>query len=181
MALATVLVLIAVTSSTVAAFSTANYFQFYTALGQLQLNLKSLAYKTVGNLAEANITFTLDNPTEYRGISMLLFEPNFVVNASGETVTRPLGLSIVQEISKLDPGKIVRVAFPFNSTWNQSWQNAQFVFTVNINLSTFLDQAASISTTYLCVSGGSPSTCEQVAVRIQGTGGFHGGGGGGGF
>jgi hypothetical protein len=180
-ALALVLVVITGTSSALAVPSTANYFQFYNSLAQLQLNITSFHYRTITNpaLAIANISFTIYNPTRYRGITMQLFEPLIVITASNQSVTSPLGLSLVQPRSSLDPGKNVPFAFPFNSTWNQSWRNTEFVFTIQIGLSTFLDQAASIVATYICVSNGTPTPCDQVAVGIQGTGGGGGGRGGG--
>jgi hypothetical protein len=177
MALALVLTVITVSSSALDVQSTINYFQFFNSLAQLQLNITSFHYRTITSpaLAIANISFAIYNPTEYRGITLQLFEPTIVITASNQTVTNPLGLSLVQPRSPLDPGKNIPFAFPFNSTWNQSWRNTEFVFTIQMSLSTFLDQAASIGATYVCVSNGTPTRCEQVAVSIQGTGGGGGG------
>jgi len=170
-ALALVLAVITMTSSVLAVPTTTNYFQFFNSLAQIQLNITSFHYRTITNPSEAiaNISFTILNPTEYRGITMQLFEPIVIVLASNQTVTSPLGLSLAQQRSPLDPGKNVPFAFPFNSTWSQSWQNTEFVFTIQLGLSTFLDQAASIVATYQCVSNGTPVACEQAAVSIQGT------------
>jgi hypothetical protein len=177
-ALAIALTVITLVSSAVATMDTANYFRFFDALARVQLNLTSLQYTPRSYFAEANITFTIQNPTGYRGLAMQFFEPSFVVNATGATVISQ-GVVIQQQTRSLEPDKKVTVAFPFNSTWNQSWSKPQFVFTINIGLSTFLDQAATVSSIYLCQSRGGPGTCEQLAVGIEGTGPFGRGGGGG--
>jgi hypothetical protein len=182
-ALAIVLLIITLITSSITAVNTANYSQFYKALAGIRLDLTSLLFKPVtdsygATKAVANITFTINNPTSYKGIILTGVVPIFVVNASG-LVTRPTGLTTIFESEPLLSNRIFAISFPFNSTWDRTWQNPQFVFTMTLLLSTFLDKVATFFTTFQCQSGGGPGICEQLAVSILGKGGFGGGGGGG--
>jgi hypothetical protein len=166
-------------ASAVAAQDTANYFTFYNALSRVKLNLISLEYTPRSYYAAANINFTVENPTSYRGLAVQFFEPSFIVNASGTgSTTQSQAVILPQHTKGLEPGKIVKIAFPFNSTWDQSWTSPQFDFTINLSLSTFLDQAAAVTAVYVCQSTGGPSTCVQEAVGIEATGPSGGRGGG---
>lgn len=168
-ALAIVLAAITITVSAFAAQDTVNYFAFYNALSQVKMNVASFSYTPQNYYADAKVNFTIENPTGYHGLALQFFEPNYSVNASG-TTTPANSLIIPQQTKSLEPGKIVKIAFPFTSTWNKTWTNAQYTFTVNISLSTFLDPAAAVSALYLCQSNGGPGTCDQLAVNIEALG-----------
>jgi len=176
-ALAIALTAITLFASAVAAQDTANYFQFYNALARVKLNLISLQYTPHSYYAAANINFTIENPTGYRGLAVQFFEPSFIVNASGNRVPSQ-AVILPQQAKGLEPEKIVKIAFPFNSTWDQSWNSPQFVFTINLSYSTFLDTAAGITAIYICQSTGGPGTCYQEAVGIEAKGPSGGRGGG---
>jgi hypothetical protein len=181
-ALAIVLLIFTLTTTSITAVNTANYSQFYKALAGLRLDLTSLVFKTVTNSfnatkAVANITFNVYNPTSYKGIILTGVGPVFVVNASG-SVTNPTGLTTIFESQPLVYNRIFPISFPFNSTWDRTWQNPQFVFTMTLLLSTFLDKVATFFASFQCQSAGGPGLCEQLAVSILGKGGFGGGGGG---
>jgi hypothetical protein len=176
-ALAILLAAITIVASAVAAQDTANYFAFYNALARVKLDIASFSYTPVSYYATVDVSFTIKNPTSYRGLALQFFEPRFMVNASG-TTTPSQALIIPQQTKSLDPGQVVKITFPFNSTWNQSWTNPQYIFTIDLSLSTFLDPAAAISAIYLCQTSGSPGTCDQLTVGIEALGPSASGGGG---
>ena len=166
---AILLTAITLTASAFAVQDTSNYFAFYNALAKVKMSVASFSFIPKSYYADANVNFTIENPTTYRGLALQFFEPRYIVNASGNP-TPSNALIIPQQTKTLDPDKIVKIIFPFTSIWNQSWTNPQYVFTVDLSFSTFLDPAAAVSAIYLCQSSGGPGTCDQLAVGIEALG-----------
>ncbi len=179
-AAAVVFLVFTLAATTVGAVSTYNYYQFYPALSKLELKLTDLQLTLRNPEAEefdANATFSLQNPTSYRGMSMTAFQPTYWSQGTDGNTTAPTGLPTPPTKGPLDPGRTIVVAFNFTAYKEPNDSGARIVFRVNVILSTFLDQSALVVATYLCNSISGPGQCDQTTVTVHafGPGGIGGG------
>ncbi len=186
------LVVIAVSSVVVGGASTANYFQFYNALGKLQLNLTIAKADWNGTVIDSLANFTVVNPTGYTGLRLKLFQGTYDIREVNGTLQAKFGsMPFSGTKGPLNPGSLMVIAIPFKASGivaipiNQLLEEGgkvEFVFRVDLILSTFLDKASGISAGYECTGTIGPATCEQLSVALltsseEGTGGGGGGGG----
>jgi len=186
--LTVLLVTIAVSSVVIGGASTANYFQFYSSLQQLQLNLVSLQWETNGTAIDALANFTIVNPTGYVGLNLKLFQGIFDIRGINSNVSVPFGaLPLAEAQGPLGPGFARIVTIPIDAGGRQGLQanellqngdQIEFVFSIDLVLSTFLDKASGVSAAYECTGTSGPGTCEQLSVAVLTS--SEGGGGGGG-
>lgn len=185
------LILLALTLGTTAysAVATANYFQFYPALTSLQLKLDRLQWTSTNESLDAVVFFTLENPSDYRGMGLKDFQPSLDITLNGVDTFSEGVVTTSQLKGSLGPKTALNITIPFKASQsvskeaNETWTNngeVRFVFTTYLILTTFLDRIASVVTVYQCSTTGTPADCQQTDIRVQPIRDTSGGGGGGG-
>ena len=181
----------------VAAIGAANYYRFYPAITNIQVRITSLQTAVLNDSAgtpialQVQVAFSVENPTEYTGLSMNHFESTYDVvtftSSTGSTTTFGSPLPYNTITGPLNPGDVVKIRIsPFNSTGDaaqrvgQPGTRIQFVFHLDFVLSSFLNKVSSVVPSYDCTSSGEPTTCEQTGMTLLTAPGGLGGGGGGG-
>ncbi len=180
----------------IATVGTANYYQFYPAISQIQASITSLQTSLVpdnmgGYALEVRVAFSTGNPTSYNGLFMKHFESTYDVMAifsptSNETFTGG-AMTYNAASGLLNPGNTVSIVYPsFNATGDasQAASNPQtkmeFIFHIDFVLSSFLDKVTMVIPSYDCTGSSGSSECVQTGITIVTTPGGSGGGGGGG-
>src|SRR6266702_1411918 len=191
--LAIILSAITITSAITATEGTINYYNFYPAVQQLQLNITTFQSVNVNSNQNApvlelqQITLTVKNPTDYKGLALTHVGATLYIISLTSNQTSPQGiLPYAPGSGPLSPGNTITIAYPnFNATSDASIFAAKgytmrFAFDVQIVLASFLDRIGSITISYLCNSPGGPVNCVEVSVDLSGApGGVTGSGGGG--
>ncbi len=166
------------------ALSTYNYYQFYPALAKLDLKLADLKLVLLHDEEfNATATYILENPTGYRGLFMIAFQPTYWSVAGNGTASLTTGLPTPNVRGPLNPGVPMTIRIIFTAYKEADDRGARIVSRIDIVLSTFLDTHESFLAIYQCASAPAlgptdgPGTCEQSAVTFQGVGGGGIGGG----
>jgi len=182
----------------VATFGAMNYLRFYPAITNIQVRITSLQTTVLNDSTGApialqvEVAFSVENPTEYTGLSLSHFESTYDVVAftspTGNVTTFGSPLPYNTITGPLNPGDIVKIrTSPFNATGDaprragEPGTTIRLVFHLDFVLSSFLNKVSSVIPSYDCTSSGEPTTCEQTGMTlITAPGGMGGGGGGGG-
>jgi hypothetical protein len=158
--------------------SAINYNQFYKALAQMQVSLASFQVSQGSPGSNVIVIFSVLNPTGYQDMILKDFAISFTVNNStGSQIQGNTALSALAPSVSLDP-MVVR-----NVTMNFQMQNLQpknyvFLFTVVIDLSTFLDSLVFLQSAFSCNTS-KAEICPIISTTATAVGLFGGGGGGG--
>lgn len=177
-----ILAVITLSSVTVAAMNSNNYYQFYEAIRELRLQNPSITLTPTNTSLNAYTIFTVENPTSYNGLKILQFEPSFKITANGTQVPANGLIQFTPPRDRLDPGRMVNYNISFTAhgagvdeMYTKVENNCQclsqfgFNFTVAIFLSTFIDTFASVRAVYACNSNIGGGSCEQITVLINST------------
>jgi len=173
--------------SSVAALNTSNYQQFFPALEQLQVKVVSVHANANSQSLNGSVTFTIKNPTGYSGLIMQSLLTNFTVTFTNGTTIPQGTLDYTGVPKKLNPTSPVNITLLLVGSGTGPLQVTQLIkdgaipqyaFSVNIILTTFLDQVLGITIPYQCPPTRSPITCEEVGIFLTSHGGVSGGGGG---
>lgn len=192
-----ILALTTLASAGVAAAFSINYYQFYPALQQIQMNNTAMSFAPTNSSLNAYAIFTLVNPTSYNGLTLAEFEPTVDVYGPGG-LPIPAGnfLGYIAARESLDPGRTIteNVSFTgsgsgvlqiYNMVHPQSGQGVplsdfNFNFTIGVTLNTFLQTFTAVRLVYTCFTHfGGGGACSEIAVLLNGTPNPSTGGGGG--
>jgi hypothetical protein len=175
------LIIITLSSISVATAYSNNYYAFYPALQKLQLNNPTMSFAPTNNSLNAYAIFTVENPTSYSGLAMAEFEPSFqVYAANGSLIPAGNFIEYIPPRDSLDPGKTFSYNISFTGSGAGVYQIYQMVknqgvslsqfnfnFTVALLLSTFLQTFTSIRAVYVCNTHLGGGSCLQVAVILN--------------
>jgi hypothetical protein len=181
----------------VAAFGASNYYQFYPAITNIEVRVTSLQTKILNDSSgtpialQIKVAFSVENPTDYTGLSLNHFESTFDVVAftspTSNTTISGTSLPYSTATGTLNPRDTVKIGIsPFNAPGeaaqraSQPGTRIQLLFHLHFVLSCFLNKVALVIPAYDCTSSGEPTTCGQTGMTLLTTGGGLGGGGGGG-
>jgi len=192
-----ILALTTLTSASVAAAYSINYYQFYPALQQLEMSNPTMSFSPTNSSLNAYAIFTLVNPTSYTGLTLAEFEPTVDVYGPGGGYI-PAGnfIEFIPPRASLDPGKAIseNVSFSgsgsgvleiYNMVHPSSGQpiplsDFNFNFTIGVTLNTFLQTFTAIRLVYTCYTHfGGGVACSEIAVLLNSTPTPSAGGGGG--
>ncbi|HEV2119767.1 MAG TPA: hypothetical protein VGS11_06665 [Candidatus Bathyarchaeia archaeon] len=156
-----------------------NYYQFYPSLAHIQLSLTDLQLKNITQYLEVKGSFTVMNPTDYKGFILTIFRGSYELDKDNITVSRGANLPgppgfVTRPLDKNVP---IDVVVPFNAT-STAVKNIQVLFIIELVLSTFLDGFGPVIITYACQGTGGPGTCYLATISANGS--FPGVGGKGG-
>ena len=171
--------IVTVAAASFATYTTLNYFQFYPALTGLHLSIIQLTAIPQGSAMNTTVIFKLENPTDYRGLVVNYFNPVYSIVSGSAVVFATTALDSPIFASYLAPKTPQNVTLQFNSQ-NPGNRSYQFQFSIDLVLSTFMDQSASFIASYDCISPPSPVPCTQTTLTPRSNLGLGGGGGGGG-
>ena len=178
-ALAVVFVSVIAVEVGVATSSTANYFQFYKALAEMQVRLALEVGPLQGDQsANSNVTavFSIENPTGYDSMIMRALGASFrVVNSTNDNqIQGSTGLDSGSPPTALNPNVVENVTINFHMLLPAA--NYKFLFTVTLDLSTFLDTLSLLQSSFSCDTSQSQG-CTLVSITPHSIG-LPGGGGG---
>lgn len=184
-----ILTLTALATGAYGTTATANYYQFYSSLQAVRVNLTSLHYVADNRSLNGTVTFTLANPSNYKGLGLGTFKMDWEIDGMNGTVKLPQGvpnlpLGMPKTLDPTQPFTIIlqgggdapRQVFLIRSIG----KDVEFIFHVDLVLSSFLDSVATAVTSYNCMSQEGPGTCQHVGIEIFPQTRSGGGGGGGG-
>jgi hypothetical protein len=159
---------------TAAAQSTSNYLQFYPALQQLQLQFSKFQWNGNATYLNGTAVFTFASKSSYRGMTFTGVQPNLEIDIPNRTLLQYLFPPSIP-YQPLNPTTPVTINIPFigapdtpqlvNKVPNQS---IQFLFDINIQISTFLDKVTTFTLAYQCVSNGAGALgpCGEAAIVL---------------
>src|SRR5213593_4524975 len=156
-----ILILTALGTGAYAATATANYYQFYSSLQSVRVNLTALHWVADNRSLNGTVTFTLANPSNYKGLGLGTFKMDWEIDGMNRTIKIPQGVpSLPLNMPKtLDPSQPFTIILqgggnaPQQVTLIRSiGRDVEFVFHVDLVLSSFLDSVATAVTSYNCVS-----------------------------
>ncbi len=181
-----VLLVVTVLISAVAALNTSNYQQFFPALEQLQVSIISIHANPSSQSLNGSVTFAIENPTGYSGLAMKDLLTNFTVTFPNMTI--PQGSILYGgSLKRLNPNSPIDITLELVGSGTGPDQVTklikngaipQYAFTINLILTTFLDQVLGMTIPYQCPSTTTPVACEQVGIIVTSNGGGPSGGGG---
>jgi len=156
-----------------------NYYKFYPSLAHIQLSLTDLQLNNITQYIEVKGSFTVMNPTDYKGFILTIFRGSYEIDKDNITISRGANLPsppgfITRALDKNVP---IAVVMPFNATAT-GVKNIQVLFVIDLVLSTFLDGFGPVIVTYVCQGTGGPGNCYLATISAQGS--FPGVGGRGG-
>ena len=166
----------------------ANYYQFYSSLQAIHVSLTSFHWVADNRSLNGTVTFVLASPSNYRGLGLGTFKMDWEIDGMNGTVRIPQGVPTLplRMPKTLDPSQPITIILqgggdaPQQVTLIRSiGRNVDFIFHVDLVLSSFLDSVATAVTSYNCVSQEGPGTCQQVGIEIFPQTRSGGGGGGG--
>jgi hypothetical protein len=162
-------------ASAAAAQSTSNYLQFYPALQQLQLQPGKFLWNGNATYLNGTAAFTLASGSSYRGMTFTGVQPSLEIDIPNRTLLQYLFPPSIP-YQPLNPTTPVTINIPFigapdtpqlvNKVPNQ---DVQFLFNINIQISTFLDKVTSFTLLYQCVNNGAGGlgTCAEAAIVLN--------------
>ena len=174
-----IFVLVVAVEVGLATSSTGNYFQFYRALAQMQVNLTLEVSPLQGvQNANSNVTalFSIENPTSYQSLIMMDLGGSFIVvnSTSGSLIQGTTAFSATSPSTHLDPSTVLNVIVEFPMLLPAT--NYKFMFTATLDLSTFLDTLSLVQSSFSCDTSQS-QTCTLASITARSIG-LPGGGGG---
>ena len=162
-------------ASTAAAQSTSNYLQFYPALQQLQLQLSKFQWNGNTTYLNGTAVFTFASKSSYRGMTFTGVLPGLEIDIPNRTLPQYLSTPSIP-YQPLNPTTPVTISIPFIGAPDTSQlvnkvprQDIQFLFNINVQISTFLDKVTSFTLLYQCVNNGAGGlgTCAEAAILLN--------------
>ena len=162
-------------ASTAAAQSTSTYLQFYPALQQLQLQFSKFQWNGNATYLNGTAVFTLASKSSYRGMTFTGVLPSLEIDIPNRTLSQFLSTPSIpyQSLNSTTP---VTIDIPFIGAPDTPQlvnkvpkQDIQFIFSINIPISTFLDKVTTFTLEYQCVNNGAVvlGTCVEAAIVLN--------------
>jgi hypothetical protein len=173
-------------ASAAAAQSTSNYLQFYPALQQLQLEPSKFQWNGNATYLNGTAVFILTSRSAYRGMTFTGVQPSLEIDIPNRTLLQFLFPPSIPYQS-LNPTTPVTINIPFIGAIDTPQlvnkvpkRDVQFLFNINIQLSTYLDKVATFTLLYQCVNNGAGvlGPCGEAAILLYRTNQDQGGGNG---
>lgn len=170
----------AIGSLVVGGVATYNYYQFYPALKQVQVNIPNLEFYPNSTSLNAFVVFTIENPSSYSGLTLTGFESNYTIETPNGTIRQgflPFNFPLPLKDS-LAQGSVFsyNISFPGDtkgpSTVYQLVQSGIpksqiiFHFEVDLRVSSFMDAIATLQLVYACSSSIGVGSCSQAGVLL---------------
>ncbi|TMI32544.1 hypothetical protein E6H29_02105 [Candidatus Bathyarchaeota archaeon] len=184
-----ILSLTALVAGAYGATITANYYKFYSSLHTITVNLTSFYWVADNRSLNGTVTFNLANPSDYKGLGLAFFKMTWEIDGLNGKEKMPQGAPNLPLYMPrtLDPTKPITIDLqgggvaPQRVTLIRSISgDIEFLFSVDLGISSFLNSQATSIDSFDCVSSGGPGTCQLIGTEIIPVPTAGGGGGGGG-